>query len=144
MKKNYFTNLLIILLSSIKLSACESDIGESSSENLGKNIYYTTPKFYDYKKQDIALDKIISHYPQKAYYVTIEPTTFQNINRRTYMNIRFVVSWDQDYLKKFHEIVTNIKNPAGKRWIKFVTTTMDRYSKPKIEKSIKYLEMVQK
>ena len=121
MKKNYFINLLIVLLISIKLSACESDIGESSSENLGKNIYYTTPKFYDYKKQDIALDKIISHYPQKAYYVTIEPTTFQNINRSTYMNIRFVISWNQVYLKKFYEIVTNIKNPSGKGWIKFVT-----------------------
>lgn len=121
MKKNYFINLLIVLLISIKLSACENDIGESSSGNVGKNIYYTTPKFYDYKKQDIALDKIISLYPQKAYYVTIEPTTFQNINRRTYMNIRFVISWDQGYLKKIHEIVSNIENPTGKGWIKFVT-----------------------
>ena len=121
MKKNYFIRLLIVLLISIKLSACESDIGGSSSRDVGKNIYHTTSKFYEYKKQDIALDKIISLYPQKAYYVTIEPTTFQNINRRTYMNIRFIISWDQGYLKKFHEIVTNIKNPAGKRWIKFVT-----------------------
>ena len=50
MKKNYFIRLLIVLLISIKLSACESDIGESSSRDVGKNIYHTTPKFYEYKK----------------------------------------------------------------------------------------------
>ncbi|MDC0093621.1 hypothetical protein OAR00_01085 [Alphaproteobacteria bacterium] len=121
MKKNYFTNLLIILLSSIKLSACINGSGASSFGNFNQNIYYKTPNFYDYTNQDLALGKVISNYPQNAYYVTVEPITFQNINRRTYMNIRFIISWDQGYLKKFHEIVTNIKNPAGKGWIKFVS-----------------------
>jgi len=121
MQKNYFTNLLIILLSSIKLSACINGNGASSFGNFNQNIYYKTPNFYDYTNQDLALGKVISNYPQNAYYVTIEAITFQNINRRTYINIRFVISWDQGYLKKFHEIVTNIKNPTGKGWIKFVT-----------------------
>lgn len=86
MKKNYFINLLIILLSPIKLSACVNESRTSSFENFNKNIYYKIPNFYDYTNQDLALGKVISNYPQNAYSVDEQKMELikQNKNFREY------------------------------------------------------------
>lgn len=79
------------------------------------------PVFQNYEKQDAHLDKVISAYPHRAYSVTIARPTFPNHNRRTYMNIPFVVSWNQSYVRSLYSAIANSETANGTGWAKFVS-----------------------
>ena len=80
----------------------------------------TSPVFYNHAKQDRMLDNVISQYPHRAYTVTIASPTYPNHNRRTYMKIPFVVSWNQSYVDQLYNAVASSQNPGGAGWAKFV------------------------
>lgn len=80
----------------------------------------TSPVFYNHAKQDRMLDNVISQYPHRAYNVTISRPTYPNHNRRTYMKIPFVVSWNQSYVNQLYNAVAGSQNPGGTGWAKFV------------------------
>ena len=79
-----------------------------------------TPVFYNHAKQDQFLDNVISQYPHRAYNVTIASPTYPNHNRRTYMKIPFVISWNQSYVNQLYNAVARAQNPGGTGWAKFV------------------------
>ena len=79
-----------------------------------------TPVFYNHAKQDAQLDNMISQYPHKAFSVTVASPTFPNHNRRTYMKIPFVVSWNQSYVNQLYNAVASSQDQGGTGWAKFV------------------------
>jgi hypothetical protein len=81
-----------------------------------------TPTFYNHKQNDARLDNIISGFPHRAFNVTIASPTFPNRNRRTYMNIQFVVRWNQQYINDLYHAVAASSNPGGKGFAKFINT----------------------
>ena len=81
-----------------------------------------TPKFYDHKQNDARLDSVISGFPHRAFNVTIASPTFPNRNRRTYMNIQFVIGWNQQYINELYNAVAASSNPGGKGFAKFINT----------------------
>ena len=80
----------------------------------------TTPKFYQHTQGDAKLDAVIKGYPHRAFNVTIARPTFPNRNRRTYMNIEFVVRWNQSYLNQLYNVVAANTDPGGKGYAKFI------------------------
>ena len=81
-----------------------------------------TPKFYDYAQSDAQLDAVIKGFPHRAFNVTIASPTFPNRNRRTYMNIQFVVRWNQQYINELYNAVAASTNPGGQGYAKFINT----------------------
>ena len=79
-----------------------------------------TPVFFNHTKSDAKLDAVISQYPHRAFSVTVASPTFPNHNRRTYMKIPFVVSWNQSYVNQLYNAVASSQDQGGTGWAKFV------------------------